>query len=170
MSCVDESCCGWWQMRRRRGAVSSKITTRSGEATRPLGSHHSSARTRVASDCFSRGPGASLIVARRLLLWTAGLSSPRTCWPTCMTSPSSSRRIGCRRLGERDHLQTRSFSGCLAQLLRARTCKLPAAFSRGRPMGRSLPWSNATNTFPTEPVGDTVEIASELFEKYVRPK
>ena len=60
--------------------------------------------------------------------------------------------------------------GCLAQLLRARTCKLPAAFSRGRPMCRSLPWSNATNTFPTEPVGDTVEIASELFEKYVRPK
>ena len=37
-------------------------------------------------------------------------------------------------------------------------------------MCRSLPWSNATNTFPTEPVGDTVEIASELFEKYVRPK
>ena len=33
-----------------------------------------------------------------------------------------------------------------------------------------LPWSNATNAFPTEPVGDTVEIASELFEKYVRPK
>ena len=33
-----------------------------------------------------------------------------------------------------------------------------------------LPWSNATNAFPTEPVGDTVEIASELFEKYVRAK
>ena len=52
--------------------------------------------------------GSSLILARRLLLWTAGLSSPRTCWPTCMTSPSSSRRIGCRRLGEHNHLQTRS--------------------------------------------------------------
>lgn len=33
-----------------------------------------------------------------------------------------------------------------------------------------LPFSNDTTPFPTEPVGDTVAIASKLFEKYVAKK
>ena len=31
-----------------------------------------------------------------------------------------------------------------------------------------LPWSNDTTAFPTKPVGDTVEIASALFDKYIK--
>eukprot|EP01051_Picozoa_sp_SAG22_P010024 SAG22_NODE_877_length_6715_cov_28.285369_5_plen_99_part_00 len=30
-----------------------------------------------------------------------------------------------------------------------------------------LPWSNSTAAVPMEPVGDTVEIATRLYEKYV---
>jgi alpha-N-acetylglucosaminidase len=31
-----------------------------------------------------------------------------------------------------------------------------------------LPWSNSTTSFPIVPVGDTVDIASALFDKYVK--
>ena len=118
-------------MRRRHGAVSSKTTTRSGETTRPLGSHCTRRRvgTGLDSDCFSRAepdPCSALAAVDSWALFTKDV------------------------LANMHDLSKFKPTDWMQEI--------------------GLPWSNATNTFPTEPEGDTVEIASELFAKYVRAK